>query len=225
MMRNLTRKWWLSALVTGLVWLSSALTAQADVIVNAISGAHIGGHLQDGPSAFIETGGIVGVISSPMYAFGASDLRVDVSGFNNNPGPVIVTNPATGLAQFIITSNTNPSQQAIFNIMNPSVLDMGGGSQVSAEVVLDSENIDGIDLSPYLNGGTLEMTIQGSDLNINPGDPGSVGITPVSGGNGGTSSFSLYANTPEVPEPASLVLFGVLGAAGVWYARRRVTTA
>jgi hypothetical protein len=221
MMRNQYRHGWLSALVVGLAWLVPALPVQADVIVNSISGAHIGGHLQDGPSAFIETGGIVGVFGHPMFGFAASNLRIDVSGFNTNPGPVLVTNPATGQAEFIITSNTNPSQFARFTITNPAELALESGDNVTAHVVLASENLDNIDLSPFLNGGVLELTLQASDLSITPGSPGTANVTLVTGNNGGTSSFSLYANDSPVPEPTSLVLFGGLGVVGVWYAKRR----
>jgi hypothetical protein len=215
---------WLSTLVAALAWLVAALPARADVIVNAISGAHIGGHLQDGPSAVIETGGIVGVFGHPMFGFNTSNIRIDVSGLSSDPGQVVLTNPANGLAQFVITSNTDPSQHAIFNITNPADLTIFGGTQVSAHVILASENIDNVDLSPFENGGTLELTLQGSDLNITPGNPGTVTVTPVSGNLGGTSSFSLYAS-PAIPEPASLMLFGVLGVAGVWYGKRRFSPA
>jgi len=134
-----------------------------------------------------------------------NDVEIDMTGFNVNGGPVIVSDDiviagGAGLATFSV-SNAKLTQI----LTTPIAI-----GHIVADIELIS-NTTGIDLSEFAAGSSLAITYNGLSISSD----GTNGSADVSGA--ASASFTLSA----VPEPSTFVLttLGLLGVLG--FARRR----
>ena len=126
--------------------------------------------------------------------------------------PLIMLSDPTGAPKLTILDASDPSQKAVF--------EYGGGNNwtprmpaaFTTNVLLESNTIRGLDLSPFAAGGTLDLTATGVTVDAR------TNTATVS--QGAFADFTLSA----VPEPAGAVLALIGGLAGLgwlWLTRRR----
>ncbi|MCI0459352.1 MAG: hypothetical protein L0Z62_20575 [Gemmataceae bacterium] len=156
----------------------------------------------------------IGTIT-PIGSYAVSPLHVDLAPFTSNPGTINILGGGTLTVTGLPPAGTDSGKTAVFSFMGgmATLEEKGVADPITGIVQLQSSNITRIDFGPIGDLFAFEFSVQG--LQFTPGaGGGSVTGTPTS------SSFGL-TRLPPIPEPASLALWGLIGAAGIWYARHR----
>ncbi len=153
---------------------------------------------------------------NPLGSYTVSNLNIDLSTYNSNPGTVTILGNLTVTGQ--ATSGTDVGKTAVLAFQGGTAVLTDNPNPLLADsivgvVSLVSTNIGRIDFgSP---GDLFSFSFSTQGLTFTPGGGGSVTGTPQS------ASFTIVRINNGLPEPASLALWGLIGAAGIWYARRR----
>jgi hypothetical protein len=184
--------------------------------ITSISGGNLAGPTTGGGSNFSFDGSVAAVSgtnpSSGLVGTHVNSTNVDLSNFTSNGGPVTLaaTNGGSQTLSF-------DSGSIVFTYSNPATLNLFGNNDGEIlDTLTLTTNTSGYNLA---TGGTWSLVENYNGIGITPGSPGS--FTVPSGTSGASFTLS-FVPTPTVPEPASLVLWGVVGLAGAWYARRKL---
>ncbi len=180
---------------------------------------------------------------SSVGGFNVSNLTIDASPFASNL-PFMGTGSATGSVNlstsnpFTLTDTSNGRTATFKFTSSGTVNEMGtsGGpvsGTLSNSVQLLSNNDPNIDLSAYANGGMFMASFANIDFEDTEGISSFFGIGPLQSGFGQaiypsgpnlpisfTFTITPNAANPAVPEPGSLVLWGLAAAAGLSRLRR-----
>lgn len=199
--------------------LGLASHAQADAVpISFIWGQFLVGPENHGSGNFYLGNGLIPMMDTPLYGARLNGLQFSLMSLFGSSGRIPVTDPVTGAAGFTISGPEGG--QAEFAFVNQPLFSEGAGYQIQGEVVLLSNTIPDVDLSAFLGGGYLNISMDYLDPYIFYG-PDYDAILPPAGG----ASFTLVAgggNTGgQIPEPTTLLALTLLGPAGWWYARRQ----
>jgi hypothetical protein len=133
----------------------------------------------------------------PTFTFAVSELQL-----TSGPGSTVqISNPASGLAQLILSDPNNPTDMAIFDFSTTSYPwnIPSTAPTIHAQVFLASNTFPNLDFSPSYN---WDASFAGVSVNTD----NTANVAP-----GATGSFTLAA----VPEPASAALMVAAGASAL----------
>jgi hypothetical protein len=171
-------------------------------------------------------------ISSPVTGL-ASDLTVDVSNFSTSNPQIEFPAPMTLVINVFGDSVT-------FNIASPGMVTSNNNTatppiaEFETTVTMGTNTIPSstLDLSGFLTG-LLHVTVRGpeitpegaSDPTMDPPPPPDLGQgggrVDLPDGVNYSATFIITSFQPEIPEPASLLLWGMVGLVGLGGAARR----
>jgi hypothetical protein len=226
---NLTKKLCLPGAWALLVLAVASPTAPAAFIPTGIEGEYTATNPvgpQAGITTFTLTDGVVRFLPNPSFDNDSGDLRFNVSNFSSSVLFVPIS-PATQARLVIFGS---PSGQAVFRISNPGLVTRAfpPDQAVRTDVALLSNTIPNLDLRRYSTG---TLTVIFENITLSSDEGGSASYPPPGGfppDGFGTAQDFVYARffiTPtgaEIPEPATLAVWGAVGAVGLaWRWRRR----
>jgi hypothetical protein len=180
------------------------------------SGAHaaldIGGIFGDINNGGSDISFEIGVVSSSddfpaLLTATVDDLNVDLTGYNANGGPVIISD------DIVITGGGGVARFSVSNAMLTQILTTPIAiGHIVAEIELISDSTT-LDLSDFTTGSSLAITYNGMSVTSD----GTNGTTVISGAASGSFTLS------PVPEPSTLVLaaMAIVGLVGCGRRRRR----
>ena len=143
----------------------------------------------------------------PLGAYALNSLTIGLGPFSSNPGAVTMSDlVVTG------TQGADAGKTATFHFTGgqAKLSENGPADSIQGFVNLTSSNITGIDFGP--SGGLFFFDFSTQGTTFTPGNPGSVVGSPTS------SSFNL--TSVAVPEPGSIVAWGLAGFVGTLALRR-----